>query len=201
MKRIKFRLAGIAPLLMHSAKAADPLNDYAKIMKKLTSKRNKTEDDLLFISRVEWESGLYMADGVVVIPDENIYRCFWEGAKKSKNGVKWQAGAIIPDDYAVLNYDGPKIKTNGSSDIPNPDLDKFFPRHSFRCLVKVGPSRVLRTRPIFYNWSLDVVVQYNENLIETDTVISTVKDAGDQVGMMEKRPRIGRFTTEVLEQS
>lgn len=60
IETMKLRLTGIAPLLMHDNKAANPLNPYAKAMKALTGKRKKTDDDLAEIARIEWEAGLYI---------------------------------------------------------------------------------------------------------------------------------------------
>ncbi len=44
-------------LMMHNGRTKDPLDPYAKALKKLTGKRKKTDADYLEISRLEWEAG------------------------------------------------------------------------------------------------------------------------------------------------
>ena len=39
MDSVKFRLEGVAPLIMHNSRGADPLNEYAKRLKEVTKKR------------------------------------------------------------------------------------------------------------------------------------------------------------------
>jgi len=76
MKELGYRLIGQTPLLMHNNNMANPLNAYTQHMKPLTAKRNKTDRDYMEIARVEWEAGLYLHDGVVALPAENIEACF-----------------------------------------------------------------------------------------------------------------------------
>ena len=45
-KRAKFKVTGVTPLMHNNPQTVNPLNDYAKKLKVLTSKRTKTEDDL-----------------------------------------------------------------------------------------------------------------------------------------------------------
>lgn len=198
MEEIRFKIKGMAPLLIHSNKAANPLNEYAKAMKHLTSKRKKTDQDYEEIARLEWESGLYLHEGTVQIPAQNFERCFWDGAKKSKNGKLYQSGAMITDDYAPLKYKGPFIKVKMNGEIPNPELDQFYEHHKHQAMVKVGNQQILRTRPIFYEWSCEVGIIYDNAVIDERAVIQVVNDAGRLVGMCEMRPRMGRFEAEVV---
>ena len=47
MKILKFRFESVSPLLQHDDKMANPFNDYTKRMKAISSKRKKTDDDLM----------------------------------------------------------------------------------------------------------------------------------------------------------
>jgi hypothetical protein len=147
MQTLKLRLKGIAPLLIHNNQAANPLNIYAKSLKVLTSKRNKTDADHRDIARLEWEAGLYLEDGIVVMPAKNIEACFLGGAKKSKNGTKYKSGVMIEDDYYPLSYDGSKIKIDVKANGHRPieALDKYFEKFNYQEMVKVGTQQVLRT--------------------------------------------------------
>ena len=56
MKSLKVTWKGISPLIMHSCKCVNPLHPIAKELKKYTSKKTKTDEDLTKISDLEWES-------------------------------------------------------------------------------------------------------------------------------------------------
>jgi hypothetical protein len=193
MDQVKFLITGLAPLLIHSNKAANPINNYAKALKPLTSKRNKTDADYLEIARLEWEAGLYLHDGEVVIPGDNIDKCMLLGARKTKNGVKWETGAFIDEEFCALDYEGQKIRINGAKIIPNPELDKFYPKFSDLRMVRVNKTLVPRCRPIFHGWSFNFTVLYDESVIDERTIQTIASDAGRLVGLCERRPRLGKF--------
>jgi hypothetical protein len=50
---LRFKLISVAPLLCHNGQLADPLNDIARQMKKISSKREKTDTDLEELARLE----------------------------------------------------------------------------------------------------------------------------------------------------
>jgi hypothetical protein len=198
MEELRVQLIGNAPLLIHNNRAANPLSDYAKAMKSLTSKRKKTDKDYEYIARLEWEAGLYLHDGIISIPARCLERCFLQGAMKMKNGPKYKAGAMVKDDFLPLSYKGSKIRisTGNGKEIPNPELDAYFDIHKHQDMVKVGNNQVLRTRPIFHEWRLDVTIMYDENIIDRRTLLESVQTAGNIVGLCEQRPRLGRFAVE-----
>ncbi|MGB1100682.1 MAG: hypothetical protein ACPGYS_07215, partial [Flavobacteriales bacterium] len=65
--------------------------------------------------------------------------------------------------------------------------------------VKVGMARTMRCRPIFRQWSIDVDVKYNPDLIDRSDVLKSMCDAGQQCGLGDFRPKFGRFEVEVLD--
>lgn len=200
MQQIHFTLTGISPILLHNGQTADPLNRYAKAMKSLNSKKQKTDEDYVAISRLEWFAGMYhfhsdgsdkidddgkvavSSDCRVIIPAVNLEAALKAGAKKSKLGKSIEAGCFIEDD-ARLIYDGP-------DDINAIYLDGRFINRS---AVKVGMAKVMRTRPIFRKWSLSVVVSIDESVIEVRQVSKAWQDTGRLVGLGDWRPRFGRF--------
>ena len=95
--RMKVKVKGVSPLLIHNGRCANPLDPYAKRMKALTSKRNKTEDDLDAILELQWEASLYWDDNLGLhMPSENLFAAFYKGAKKHKLGNKC-SGVLFPD--------------------------------------------------------------------------------------------------------
>ncbi len=210
MQKITFKLTGQSPLIQHNIQLANPLNKYPKFMKPLTGKRQKTDADLIEISRVEWEGGIYFGsesnglDGRVVLPGRCLDACFFAGAKKKKNGEKWRTGVFFDADEYALDYKGPKINAKGTKEIPNPGLDKHFEGHKYQVMVRVGTAQVLRTRAIFYDWSVEASLLYDENIVDTRTLGQIAEDAGYLVGLCDRRPgskgggSFGRFIVEIV---
>lgn len=196
MDVLKINVVGISALLMHNNQAANPLCDYAKALKRLSSKRNKTDEDYRELARLEWEAGLYLEQGKVVIPARCIEAALWNGAKKTKNGVKFKSGVLVEEDYMPLSYEGPIIQANGNKEIPNASLDKFYPQFNYQALVKVGNQTILRTRPIFKDWRFQTTLLYDPTVIDERTLISIGEDTGRLVGLCDNRPRMGRFMVE-----
>ena len=198
MKELQFKVTGVVPLLMHSNRAANPLDAYANFMKPLQKKRNKTDQDYIEISRVEWEAGLYLHDGIVALPAETLDRCLWEASKKTKSGKLYKSGALISEDWIPMDYRGPKIKIKQNGKIPLSELDGFYNHFSHRQMVIVSGQQVLRTRPIFHDWSFTFNIMIDEQVLDERTMERIAETAGRYIGLGEKRPRLGRFEVELI---
>jgi hypothetical protein len=149
--RIRVRLVGTTPLLMHNPRMVDPEFSINREIKTLTSKRKKTDADLRDIERLEWYGGLYTSNSagpeVVVQPTSKVRKCLIETAKISRMGKQVERAVSFAELDTPLIYDGPK------------DIDKLFgdKRFTSRMSVGVGPKRVMRVRPSFHPWSLELV--------------------------------------------
>ena len=169
---------------MHNGQLANPLNPLVKQMKALTGQRKKTDEVHAELSRLEFRAGLYLSkDGAVEIPSEVLESCIIEGAKKSKLGKQFKSSIAIMEN-SPLNY-GERLT-----------VDEMWERHEeFADVrgVKVGTSRIMRTRPIFRTWSLEFEVNYNADLVNPEQIQLAVEDAGAQVGLCDYRPKFGRF--------
>lgn len=197
METLTVKLTGLGPLLMHNGQLANPLSQATREIAKHSKKRNKTESDLYYLARLEWEGGLYLRDGEVVLPVECLYKSFLEGARKSKNGKQFEAGVQVIDD-APLDYAGQKILANGNGKFPDESLDKFFEEHSYVTMVGIQRRKVLRCRPRFTKWSSTVKLIYNSEIVGEDLIVQAIQDAGLLVGIGDYRPRYGRFQVEVV---
>ena len=181
---ITFKIEGISPLLMHNGQLANPLNPFTKQMKELTGQRKKTDETHLALSELEFRAGLYLsAKKQVCIPSEVLESCLIEGAKKSKLGKQFKSSIAIMDE-SLLDY-GESLT-----------VDQLWARaEEFADVrgVKVGTSRIMRTRPIFRNWRLSFDVQFSQELVNPEQIQLAVSDAGAQVGLCDYRPKFGRF--------
>ena len=185
-----YRLTGIAPLLMHRAAGLlDPNNPLTVEMKKITDKKSKkTDSDIEDLRRLEWMNGVYInADRRVIVCADNMQAMLVESARKTRKGKTFSAGVFIEED-SLLEYDGPK------------DLDKLYadPRFVDRRSVVVTRNRVIRTRPVFPQWSLLMTVCYMPSVVSVREIDDAASEAGTLVGLGDYRPRFGRFTTEVV---
>lgn len=180
-------LTGTAPLLMHNSRLSNPLDPATKALKKVTSKRNKTDDDHEQIARLEFAGGLYLDPDVgPFIPGENIARCLVDGAKLTKMGVKVTRGVFISTDVNPLSYNGPRDE--------QALWDKGW-RHM--ASVKVGTSRTMRCRPWFPEWKVQADGVLDPAVLELDDLATIADNAGSLIGLGDWRPRFGRFTATV----
>ena len=106
-KPLKFKITGVAPLLMHNGQTADPLNPHSRAIAEITSKRKKTEADYAEAARREWYAGLYLHGSHPCIPAEAIEAALVKGAMKEKQGPAAKARLIIGDNRWLL-YKGPR---------------------------------------------------------------------------------------------
>jgi hypothetical protein len=197
---VSYKLTGISPLLMHNGQAIDPLNHYAKEMKRVSKKKSKTDEDHAVLSKVEWFMSLYhngepdlVKDGDIVVdpdarlvlPSLGIEAMAIGGGKKCKLGTHVKSGVVVEND-ALLDYDGPK------------SIVELWAaqKHIHRCPARVGTARVMRTRPIFRRWGATITLTHDNSVIDEPEIFSLLRQAGQIVGIGDWRPRFGRFTVE-----
>ena len=191
LQKLPVKLIGVSPILLHSGQTADPLNRFAKAMKVISSKRGKTDADFEELAKIEWFASLYTAKesegGHIVLPDFVVEATLNAGCRKSKLGKQAQAGLFV-DGHSKLNFDGDNLS-----------IDKLFERDENRhcAAVRIGQSKVMRTRFIAEQWSTDVMIVFNDTLLNKAQVEQAVFDAGEQCGICDWRPKFGRFTAEI----
>jgi len=186
-KNVVLRLKGVSPLILHNGDMADPLNPSTKRMKKFSGKRDKTEADYDEMAKIEWEGGLYVNDkDRIVVRSTCIEATLISGAKKKKKGEQFKSGIRLEDNPELI--------------IPDPYVkyDDLWgnPKYRLTCGVRVQRNRIMRTRPIFPDWELNVTVVYIDSILNKVDVIDVAKLAGAIVGMCDWRPKYGRFVVE-----
>ena len=192
LPEIKINMLGVSPLLCHNGQTADPRNTYAKAMKAVSSKRKKTDADFDELARLEWLAGIYRSADSLVIPDYVIESAMIAGAKKSKRGPQAKCGLFFTQ-HALLEFDGKPDAINDDT------LAGMFESGQFTHTigVRVGMAKVMRTRPIFRNWSCIAIAQYDPDVLNLRDIEEIAADAGKLVGIGDWRPKHGRFLAEV----
>jgi hypothetical protein len=186
IKNIAFRLTGETPLLLHNGLLADPLYKYSVLMKEITRKRKKTEADLKALSKLEFLGGLHLKNGKPCIPGEMIEAALLKAAKLSKRGRDATRAIVVPDS-SLIEYEGEH----------DPAKMAEMPEYFFVAIVRVGQSKVVRTRPIFKEWAIVCTVQYDDNVFNEKDIIDLMQSAGSDIGFGDWRPKYGRFSAMV----
>lgn len=192
LEKIEAKLVGVAPLIMHNGRLADPLDPHTKMLKELTSKpaKAKTDEVLREIRRVEWLGGLYQnPDGLIAIPSDNVLAVIVQGARKSKLGKEATAGIFETEPFYALQYKGPR------DPLALHELAGFV---DYRGTKLNGRTRIMRTRPRFQEWSVEIQVMVNTEIIDVEAVVQALTIAGERIGLGDFRPRFGRFTIETV---
>lgn len=202
MKTITIEFTGVKPLIMHNGKGADPLDDrkmpdflqkewsglktFRDAKNSLKNKRGKTDKDLLKLSRVDFYSSLYLnSKNQIIVPSENIQRAIETQAKNLKKGTIAKQAVFIHLD-SILEF---KNK--------NKSFKSLYDSHKYITLVKIAQSKTLSTRAIFNQWSFVSKIQYNNSLMDRETLLD-ILNLGEVYGFMGRRPQFGHYKIKVL---
>lgn len=174
--------------MLNNPQTVNPFNEFTKQLSPLTSKRKKTEDDLIEISRIKFLSSLYMNEGVYVLPAPHFEQSVISAAKEVKLGKKFERSFRIFSD-GILNF---------------PDKDKT-PEELFNIgtyvdvrAVGIKNVKITTTRAIIHNWSTEIECFFDETQINDSDVINAFNIAGMRYGVGTYRQLYGRFVVEIM---
>lgn len=187
-------IKGIRPLIMHNGRLSDPLDEHTKRLKAASKQRNKSDDDHVHVARLEFEGSLYHDEKIgPYLPSDNLQAMIENGSKRRKLGKVFKAhvGVDMPLDAPgfALKYKGPR------------DVAALWENRDFVLAkpVRVGTSRVIRTRPRFpTGWTLTFRVEVLDDGVTKDQLHQAITDAGLYEGAGDWRPRYGRFVVESI---
>lgn len=188
MARFQITCIGTSPLMMHSARLADPLDPVVKEIKSYSKKKSKTDDDHDKMAYLEYLGGMYFAEGVgPYLPAANLRKVLIEGARKTRQGKNVEMGLFIDTLVNPIAYEGPRT------------IDELWKDKNFvdRTCVKVQSSRVMRTRPVFHQWAVDATCTYDPSVLDFEQIEDFARTAGNYIGLGDYRPLYGRFRVEV----
>lgn len=208
-KKINVRVVSDGTILLHANTGANEFDPITMAIKKISSKKTKTEEEKLLMRDLEWVSGIYHDDKYsmaevlckkeptepfknegIYIPAENFERAIKEALKLSKKGKNCEAKFSLIENKVYIDFGGPK------------DIRKIFenPRYRDDRVVTVnGKSKIVRCRPRFERWEADFSIRYRPDYIDAEDLISALNTAGQIMGVGDYRPRYGRFSVEILE--
>lgn len=190
MKNLKVTWKGTTPLIMHSCQCVNPLHPISKELKKYTSKKKKTEEDLIKISDLEWEAGAYWKDGLgLYIPAENVEATLINGAKANRKGSDIEKYCDVTDLYIPFDY---------GENLTKEELIANYEYRDTRVMT-VMRNKIMRTRPRFDQWKIVFNLRFDEQKIDIETIVNAMEYAGQYVGLCDSRPKYGKFVALIEE--
>ena len=187
------KIKGIRPIIQHNGAAGldtrSPANiEKAEIARKRSSNRTITDDERL--RELECQISLYLdASGAPTIPEAAIRACIETGARKLKQGPQVREGLIVTE---IVSFDYDRERYGVTAD----ELGKTA---QFTVPVKVGQSRIERTRAKFDEWALTFRLDADDELVDQEQLASWLDIAGRRIGLGDWRPEksgtYGRFET------
>lgn len=168
---------------MHNAQTVDPLNSYAKAIKKVSSKRHKTDSDYEEMAKLEWEASLYLRDGKPCLPGNMIEACLKEGGKVKKLGKVIASSVWVDENPLIVFPDSDKT------------IEELYLIDKYRLAAKVNIQRqsIIRTRPKFDEWEVEFTLLFDDKQIDEET-LTEIMEIAQMKGVGDWRPKFGRFT-------
>ena len=167
---------------MNNGRKANPLDQFSKALKQISQKRHKTDADFEEMARLEWYGALYLNEGHPCIPGLVLDACLIDAAKKVRKGKRAIAGLFSSGEFK-LEYDGPD------------NIDGLWEdeRYRFSASVRIQRNKVMRMRPRFIEWACHVAICFDDRQLNEADIREFLSIAGRDVGLMDWRPRFGRF--------
>lgn len=191
--RVRVKITGISPLLMHNPRMVDPEYEVNRELKLVAAKRKKTDDDYDIMKKLEWYGGIYTDEigesHAVVQPSSKIRKSFIEAARIHKMGKQVERGVSFVSLNIPLIYDGPR------------DIDDLYKDKKYisRLSVVVNGKRIMRTRPSFPpGWALETECFLLEDVMNFSDLKVAAELAGLAIGIGDNRVNgYGRYNSEL----
>ena len=218
LQRYAFSLTGTQPLIMHndSVLAADTLEAWRK--DPANKRRSKAGDDRS--PSWTWLSYLYLDNGQIVLPRENLIAMLIKGGASFKVGrmgtLKGETAASVFFESSYPLLVGVDRKPVQSADLASLNGDEIaFSEHIERARelgfmldvrrATVSTSKHVRVRPRFDRWAVDGEFSaYDDGAMGPETLSQLFALCGRRVGLCDWRPSSpkkpggnGTFTAEV----
>lgn len=187
-------VTGVSPLLMNNPQTVDRFNRFAKRMAAINAKKTRrTDDDYLELRDLEMESKSYFDEEVgVYVPSswvsEAIAAAAFRVAKISRADIR---GAMFTtaDKIPLTFRDQDKVKT----------IDDIVKNPVFRIVLNLpqGQTRLAKAFPIFHKWSFDTTLEFDDKIIDPDSLSRIVDHTARYGGFGDFRPKFGRAQAEV----
>ncbi len=163
-KTVQVTIQGLCPMLMHA---------YPMTPVEAMEKKTPEEQAELAAHRIPGSRNLF-------VPGDAVYRALVAGATYSKGKGR---GSL--SKFAAASFN-----------IPHEYLDLGATEYAIDSRPVVMPStkgRVMRHRPRLDQWRISFPLEYDDTLFSAKQVRQIVDDTGTRVGLLDHRPKYGKF--------
>ena len=190
------RIEGESPVIHHSGLGIDPETPINREIAKITTKKasQRTSVENIRLRDLETIRSLWLTDEQQPeIPTAALRAVIEAAARKFKEGPSVREGMIVLESRFL--YDSEKYGT---------DVEQLAKTTQFTVPVRVGQSRVLRTRARFNPpWSVEFTLDVDEELIDRENLHKWLELGGRRIGLGDWRPQksgvCGRFRVASIE--
>lgn len=194
IRQINISVSGVNPLLQNNPQTVDRFNPYTRTMAKINAKKTRrTDEDYRDLQNLEVRAKIFWDDDIgIYVPSSWLMAAIastsFKKAKVSKADVR--GSVFATEDRIPLKYrDQAKVKTPDDI-VGNPDF-------RINLTLKQGQVRVVKAAPIFHQWSFKTALEFDDNLIDAESLQDIIKHAAMYGGFGDFRPTFGRATAEV----
>lgn len=195
IRSLSAHVTGIGPLLQNNPQTVDRFNPYAKAMARITAKKNRrTDEDYREMNDIEVRAKIFWDDTLgVYVPatwvTAAVAAASFKRAKISKADIR---GSVFPTEekFKLTYRDMNKVKTPDDI-VGNPDF-------RINLTLKQGQVRVVKAAPIFHAWTFDFSLEFDDKLIDPDSLEGIITHAAMYGGFGDFRPTFGRARAEVF---
>lgn len=168
-ERVKIKIKGITPLIMnkHSEKAKEKIED--------KQQGHPTKGHGIRDPKAEYQAAMHKID------DNGRYGFPAGGFKKSMIRAGKLLGVHMTDGRQMFHIMG-EDKTNLVEIFSDPPIQV----DDWIKLKKTSAD--IRYRPYFHNWSAEVPIEYDPDLISLEQIVNLLNHAGWKVGIGDWRP-------------
>lgn len=194
IRYLNAKFSGIAPLLQNNPQTVDRFNPYAKSLRKINSKKtNRTDDDFIEIGNLEMRSKIFWDQDVgIYVPDT------WVLAAIAFNSFR-TTKISKSDARAAVFVDKPKLPLvyRDMSKVKAPEDIVKNPVFRLNMTLKQGQIRIVKATPIFHDWSFSVGLEYDDEIIDADSMSTVLNRVARYGGFGDFRPTFGRAEVEI----
>ena len=195
IRKMHVKVSGVSPLLLNNPQTVDRFNKYAKEISKINAKKTRrTDEDYRRLADLEIRSKIYWDTDKkeIYVPSNWVMAAItgnsFKRAKVSKADIR--GSVFMTEDKLPLSYKSKRTVKTPEDIVGNADF-----RHSM--ILKQGQVRISKSTPIFHDWSFETDIEYDESVIDPETLERVLVEAGKFGGYGDFRPTFGRSVVEV----
>ena len=194
--RYRIRVRGVSPIITHNGAAGLDTRSAANVEKAQIAKKrgsNRTEADEVRLRELECLTSLYLDEsGAPTLPEAAFRSNIEAAARTLRQGPQVREGLVV-EAVEVFDYD----RSLGTT------AEELARNVQFTVGVRVGQSRLLRTRARFDEWAATIRVDVDPELVDREQLLVWLDIGGRRLGLGDWRPQksgqYGRFEVETIE--